>query len=188
MGSGRRINFVFACVLAFMPSVLGASASGCHRDDASDEVAPTPSAALQPAPVDHLAPGELVEGPEKIFGVALPRELALQRQFVDVGYAAGEPPQVAVAKYFSTRVEGGKVTTGDRGAVFEAVHTTADANRTLRIEVATANDGPFAGRGSRVTIRDITAVKQPDLPDEAARWRAAGLNPNGTLADPQHLK
>jgi hypothetical protein len=130
----------------------------------------------------------LVEGTEKIFAVALPRELTLERQFVDVGYASGEPGQAAVAKYFSTRVQGGKVTTGDRGAVFDSVHAASDPNRVLRIEVATATDGQFSGRGSRVTIRDVTAPKLPDQPDEEARWKAAGLKPDGTLLDPQHLK
>jgi hypothetical protein len=191
MGSRRRIikpNLrVIRVVLA--GALACAFSIGCHKDETTDESDPTPIAAsASVAPIDHLAPGELVEGPEKIFGVPLPRELPLERQFVDVGYASGEPPQTAVAKFFSTRVEGGKVTTGDRGSIFESVHTTADANRVLRIEVATANDGPFAGRGSRVTIRDITAPKLPDQPDEESRWKAAGLKPDGTLLDPQHLK
>ncbi len=183
MGSRRRISLSWFGSALF----LGVLAIGCHHDETTEETAPltVPSA---PAPVDHLAPGELVEGPQKIFGVAIPRELAIERQFVDVGYASGEPPQAAVASYFSTRVQGGKVTTGDRGAIFDAVHTAADPKRTLRIEVATANDGPYAGRGSHVTIRDITAVPQPDLPDEDARWKAAGLKPDGTLLDPEHQK
>ncbi|MEO7112905.1 MAG: hypothetical protein ABI183_20855 [Polyangiaceae bacterium] len=167
---------------------LGVGVNGCHKDEASDDLAPTPNAIASVAPVDHLAPGELVEGSEKMFGVPLPRELVVERQFVDVGYASGEPGRAAVARYFSTRVQGGKVTTGDRGAIFDSVHAAADPNRLLRIEVTTANDGPFAGRGSQVTIRDITAPKLPDEPNEEARWKAAGLKPDGTLLDPQHLK
>jgi hypothetical protein len=199
MGSRRRITvsrFSSAALRVAMASALacafagalGVGMIGCHKDEASDDLAPTPNASASTAPVDHLAPGELVEGPEKMFGVALPRELVVERQFVDVGYASGEPGQAAVANYFSTRVQGGKVTTGDRGAIFDSVHAAADPNRLLRIEVKTANDGPFAGRGSHVTIRDITAPKLPDEPNEEARWKAAGLKPDGTLLDPQHLK
>lgn len=184
------MNFSFArfCVIAGAPCFFGVSAIGCHHDEVTDQPQPTALASASATPVDHLAPGELVEGPEKMFGIAMPRELAIERQFVDVGYASGEPPQAAVATYFSTRVQGGKVTTGDRGAIFDSVHTAADANRVLHIEVATANDGPYAGRGSHVTIRDITPVNLPDLPDEEARWKAAGLKKDGTLLDPQHLK
>jgi hypothetical protein len=161
---------------------------GCHKDETNDEVTTPPAAIESAAPVDHLAAGELVEGTEKIFGVVLPRELVLERQFVDVGYASGEPGQAAVASYFSTRVQGGKVKTGDRGAMFDSVHTAADPNRILRIEIATASDGQFAGRGSRVTIRDITPPQLPEQPNEEARWKAAGLKPDGTLLDPQHAK
>lgn len=192
MGSRRRINesrfrsVTTACAISCVFFVTGV---GCHKDETSDEVGTTtPAAGDSSAPVDHLAPGELVEGTEKIFGVLLPRELVLERQFVDVGYASGEPGQAAVATYFSTRVQGGKVKTGDRGAIFDSVHTAADPNRILRIEIATASDGQFSGRGSRVTIRDITPPKLPDQPDEEARWKAAGLKPDGTLLDPQHAK
>lgn len=203
MGSRRRVSVSYfsshvsrvaifhakrgALSFAFL-TALGFGAVGCHKDESSDEGAPTANASASVTPVDHLAPGELVEGTEKMFGVTLPRELVAERQFVDVGYASGEPGQAAVATYFSTRVQGGKVTTGDRGAIFDSVHAAADANRVLRIEVKTATDGPFAGRGSQVTIRDITAPKLPDEPNEDARWKAAGLKPDGTLLDPQHLK
>ena len=159
---------------------------GCHHDEAdSGSTATAPSASAKP--VDHLAPGELLEGPEKAFGIALPKDVAVEKRFVDVVYAMGSPPPQAVAKYFSARVEGGKVTTGDRGTTFDGVHAPGNTNVTLRVEVATATDGLYAGRGSRVTVRDITAPKQPDLPDEAARWNAAGLTPDGKLADPKHM-
>jgi hypothetical protein len=191
MGSGRRIiaaRFAASTTSCALACAIGAFVVGCHKDQQSDDLAGAASSAASTAPVDHLAPGELVEGTEKIFSVPLPRELGVERKFADVGYASGEPGQAAVASYFSTRVQGGKVTTGDRGAVFDAVHTTTEPNRVLRIEVATASDGPFAGRGSHVTIRDITAPKLPDQPNEEARWKAAGLKPDGTLLDPQHLK
>jgi len=196
MGSRRRIVLSPACVLGAlsvtaahlaMVAMVAVTAMGCHHDETLEDPA-APSTTAPPIPVDHLAPGELIEGTEKTFGIVLPRQLSLERQFVDVSYASGDPPQSAVATYFSTRVTGGKVTTGDRGAIFEGVHTTAEPARALRIEVATASDGPFAGRGSRVTIRDITAPQLPEQPDEAARWKAAGLKPDGTLADPQHAK
>jgi hypothetical protein len=41
--------------------------------------------------------------------------------------------------------------------------------------------------GSRVEIRDESPVPAANLPDERARWRQAGLTPDGHLADPTHL-
>ncbi len=174
--NARHVCALALCVLAV----------ACHKDDA-DSASATGATTASVKPVDHLAPGELLEGPEKAFGVALPKEMAVERRFVDVVYAAGSPPPSAVAKYFSSRVEGGKVTTGDRGTTFDGVHAPGNANVTLRVEVATSTDGPFAGRGSHVTLRDITAPKPADLPDESARWNAAGLTPDGKVADPKHL-
>lgn len=175
MGLHRRIGFAaIACLVVL----------GCHRDETDTG---TPVGSVSAKPVDHLAPGELLEGPEKAFGLALPKDVTVEKRFVDVVYAMGSPAPEAVAKYFSTRVEGGKVTTGDRGTTFDGVHAAGNAAVTLRVEVATSTDGPFAGRGTRVTVRDITAPKQPDLPDESARWNAAGLTPDGQLVDPKHL-
>lgn len=179
MGSDRRIALAFVALAAL---------AACHRDDDPHDQAPAPTAAPSLAPVDHLAPGELLEGKEGAFGVMLPRGMTIERQFVDVAYAYGEPSEAAVAKYFSTRVQGGKVTTGDGAATFDGVHTAAAPDTPLRIEVAVANDGPLAGRGSKVTIRNVTAPKQPDLPTEADRWKAAGLTPDGKLLDPTHAK
>jgi len=44
------------------------------------------------------------------------------------------------------------------------------------------------GVGTKMQVRDVTPVPPPDLPDQAARLKAAGLTPDGRLADPQHLQ
>lgn len=177
----RVVNAAIAVVCAALVAL-----AGCHRGESETSSGPTASASVKP--VDHLAPGELLESKEKAFGIPLPRGIAIEKQFVDVVYASGDASQEAVAKYFAARVTGGQVTSGARGTVFEGVHAPANEALLLRIEVATDNEGPLAGRGTRVTMRDITAPKQPELPDEAARWRAAGLTPDGKLADPSHMK
>ena len=177
MGLDRRV-----IALLIATGALGA----CHRDQ--DDVTPTPTATPSVAPVDHLAPGELLEGKESAFGVVLPREMSIARQFVDVAYAEGAPNEDAVSKYFSTRLQGGKVTTAEGTATFDGVHVASAPDVPLRIDVAVANDGPLAGRGTKVTIRNLTAPKQPDLPSEEDRWKAAGLTPDGKLLDPTHAK
>ena len=178
MGRNRRISARFSRACSRSRAT---ATKGIRVDDGG-------TASASAKPVDHLAPGELLEGREKAFGVALPKGVAVEKRLVDVVYAMGSPPSAAVAKFFSTRVEGGKVTTGDRGTTFDGVHAPGNTNVTLRVEVATATDGPFAGRGSRPSRSETSPrPKQPDLPDESARWNAAGLTPDGKLADPKHM-
>jgi hypothetical protein len=133
------------------------------------------------APLDHLAPGELLEGAEHAFGVVLPRNVAIRGAFVDVVYASGSGSVEDVARYFRARLRGGSVREGPLASTFE--HVTAPGRPEVDLQVRV-----MADRGqTSVEIRDTTAAPVPVLPDEASRWKQVGLTPSGRLADPTHL-
>jgi hypothetical protein len=41
---------------------------------------------------------------------------------------------------------------------------------------------------AEITMRDVTPAPAAHLPDENARWAAAGLKPNGQPLDPSRLQ
>jgi hypothetical protein len=130
---------------------------------------------------DQLAPGELLEGGKKAFGVVLPRDLRVDGSFDDVLYASGERLTVhQLASYFQARLTGGGLREGPDAATFEHVHA-ADTERDLLVAITRV------GSGARVEVRDTTPPPLPALPNESARWRHVGLTPDGKLADPTHL-
>jgi hypothetical protein len=178
------------------PGLLAAAAIGwallpaCRRAPPPDERAKAPASTtavasqagdLPPSPPDHLSPGELVEGPAQAFGLALPKVIHVEATFVDVVYADAPASVHALAAYFQRRLEDGSAHEGPSAATFEHVHVRGKAGRELTIRVAAG-----AG-GSIVEIRDSTPPKATNLPDEPARWRHAGMTPNGRLLDPTHL-
>jgi hypothetical protein len=132
-------------------------------------------------PVDHLAPGELVEGTEQAFGVKLPRGMHIEAAFVDVVYAQGPALLHPAVEYFRARLRDGGLHEGERAAMFEHVHVPGKpgVELSLRVEPATG--------GLRVVLRDTTPAVLPVLPDDGARRRAVGLTPEGRLLDPTHL-
>ena len=167
LGAGALLLGAFACKREEELPVLPA---------ASDSVAPVPP------PVDHLAPGELLEGSEKAFDLWLPRGMHVDGAFVDVVYASGTVPSDGLANYVRARVRDGKVITGATGTVFDRVRLPAAPDVELAIYV---RPSPL---GSSIEIRNVTPVRSPDLPDENERWKAAGLKPGGGVLDPTHLQ
>jgi hypothetical protein len=154
----------------------------CKRDE-DLPVMPAESASAAPTlPVDHLAPGELLEGSEKAFALWLPRGMHVDGTFVDVVYASGTVPSDALANYVRAHVRDGKVVTGATGTVFDRVRIPAAPDVELAIYVRPAP------QGSSIEIRNVTPTKSPDLPDENERWKAAGLKPGGGVLDPTHLQ
>lgn len=136
------------------------------------------------APVDHLAPGELVEGQEKVFALAIPRLMRIDRTFEDVAYVSGPVAPEPVGKYIEARVRDGSVKDTAEGRVFEGVRVAGE-RRLLRILV----ERNPVGAGTRVEIRDITPPPPIDpAPDEEGRWRAVGLKPNGEPLDRTQLR
>jgi len=164
---------------------LTAAVGACHRSAAQDRpstASAAPSAAPAPStPVDHLAPGELVEGGQRAFGLTLPRDLRIEEAFADVVYASGRVPVHALVQYFHARLQEGGVREGERSATFDHVKVRGKPGLELAIHIM-AEPG-----GTRVEIRDTTKPPAPDLPDQVSRWKQVGLTPDGRLADPTHL-
>jgi hypothetical protein len=150
-------------------------------DDSPGMPQPVASAETVPVPVDHLAPGELVEGTEQAFGVKLPRGMRVKAAFIDVVYAQGPVLLHPAVAYFRARLRDGGLHEGDEAATFEHVHVPGKPGIELNVRVE-----PAPG-GLRVVMRDTTPAPLPALPDDAARRRAVGLTPDGRLLNPTHL-
>ena len=159
---------------------------GCGRSpsDGTPTGAPQGSVGLAPLqpPVDHLAPGELLEGPDHAFGIALPRGLKIDATFATVVYASGALAVDPLVHYFQGHVQDGDLRQGPTSATFNNVRALGGNGPPLAIHVV------FVRERVDVEISDETPPVLPQLPDEAARWKRVGLTPDGRLADPTHLE
>jgi hypothetical protein len=173
-------------------AALGMAAAGllacsaCSKPSAPDPTGPGPSPVLAPLasapPADHLGPDELIEGPDRAFGVALPRGLTVEQRFPDVVYASGPMTVHALVLFFRPRLTGGALRESATVATFE--HARAPGmgpNTDLTIHLAVT-----LGK-TRVDISSMIYPPAPALPDEAARWKQVGLTPEGKILDPTHL-
>jgi len=147
------------------------------------------SASAGSVPVDHLAPGELLEGKAKVFGLVLPRVMRIDAAFGDVVYASGQVPPDSVAKYVRARVREGKMIEGDFAhygtTTFEHVKIPEMPDKDFAIIIRPAAEGVGI---TKLEVRDVTAPQAPALPSDDARWKNAGLGPNGRILDPTHLQ
>ena len=174
-------------VLAASLVIAAASAAGvggCKRPT-EEAPAPVPVAESTPsasAPLDHLAPDELLEGDRTVFQLRLPRDLNVDGNFADVAYASGEVAIHPLVKYFRARLAEGSLREGDDAATFEHVQVAGKGTDELSVHITRS-----FGR-TRVEIRNTTPKEQPNLPDDAARWRQAGLTPQGRVLDPKHFE
>jgi hypothetical protein len=166
--------------------VLLLLAAGCEKHAPAPSQAPAPEApaASTPSavPADHLAPDELLPGDKTAFGVVLPRVLRVEGAFADVVFASGQVAVRPLATYFRGRLAEGSLRVGDEAATFEHVHAPSRPDVELSVHIRVA--GPY----TRVEVRDTTQKPRPGLPDDPARWRSAGLTPNGKLVDPLHME
>jgi hypothetical protein len=140
-------------------------------------------------PVDHLAPKELLEGDAKAFGITLPRGVRVDQSFADVVFASGAVDTEATVQYVRARVREGKMIrpdfAGDGKTTFDHVKVPAMPDKQLVVSV---KPGKGAVGMTQIEVRDVTPTKAPELPDEAARWRNAGLTPEGRVIDPTKLQ
>lgn len=166
-----------------------ALAGACKQHDEVSVVTPIAPKASATVPIDHLASGELLEGTEKAFGLPLPRGMKVEAAFGDVVYATGQLPSESVAKYVRVRVREGKMIEGDYAhygtTTFEHVRIPTSPDKEFAITIRPAAEGVGV---TKVEVRDATPTQAPVLPDEAARWKNAGLTPNGRILDPTHLQ
>jgi hypothetical protein len=163
-------------------------ATACRRQTGeggsgpSSEGSRTAPIASKTTPPDQLAPGELVEGLERAFGIALPRGTEVAQSYVYLVSATVPAPVHAVAKYLSARLEGGTLREGTESATFEHVTARGKPEPELIVKITSV----FAG--SRLEIQKVTHQQVRLLPDEEARWRQVGLTPQGRVLDPSHAE
>lgn len=160
---------------------LALVAAACQSERA------TPAPPPQEAPVavvapDQARPGELAEGPDKAFGLAIPRRMHVTAQFPDAIFARGPLDLTSVVRYVRERVVAGKVDAWAIKTVFDEASVKDAPQRVLQIEVL--SDGPQ----TELVVRDKTRPPAEEGLSQEERWRAHGLRPDGTLIDPTHLE
>lgn len=152
---------------------------GCAKKEDPVVSRPVVDAGARVKPVDHLAPGELVEGTDKAFGLVLPKVMKVERSFDDVVFAIGLAPVDSLSKYVESHVREGTIKDTPDGRVFDKVKVPGET-KLLRVVISP----PPLGGGTRLQVRDVTPPPPNDtLPDEEARWRAVGMKPNGEPLD-----
>jgi hypothetical protein len=129
-----------------------------------------------------LAPDELLEGTDTVYALRLPRGVKTRFWFGNTAWAEGPVPLDKATAYVRARVRDGRVLVANDAATFEEVRVPTEPTRYLRIRL-TRNEA-----GTRFELHDATVPPAPDLPDEAARWRAMGLSPEGRPLHPERLE
>jgi len=172
-GVGGRSPLALLACAALSLSCKGNSK---HPPEATSASARAPS-------VDELSPGELAEGEQRAFGLAIPRRMRVSATFPDAVFAVGALRPEDVSNYVRQRVVSEGVETGPSKTVFtKAKLKGAESERTMRIEVV-LKDG-----ATELVVRDQTPPPvEPGLsPDE--RMRKKGLLPDGTPIDKTRLE
>ena len=179
MGAGQLAAAVATIILL----------AACGRATTTNEPAggattPTPVQVAAPSavPVDHLAPGELLEGTQQAFGVVLPRDVRIDRNEPGTVYASALVGVHPLVKYLRTRLLDSHLVEGDTFATFDHVKLHDKPGALYHIDITATPPS-----GARLEWDDVTPQPAPSLPDEAARWRQVGLTPQGKVLDPTHL-
>jgi hypothetical protein len=147
------------------------------EDHAQPPELPTGTAVV----VDRTLPGELAEGSDVAFGLALPRILRVKGRFEGVVYAEGAVSREQVANFVRQRVTADKVETGPAKTVFSRVTVRGHPGPILAVAVTSV------GGTAELEVRDVTPKKVEDVATPDDRWRKLGLNPDGSPLDPTHL-
>lgn len=166
-----------------MPCVLSVAfgASACR--DAPAPTTRTVTSALAassaaPVPADHLLPGELPEGKEIAYGLALPRGFVVDQRFEDAVHASGNGSPEHVSAFVRRRIQVSTVEVGPARTIFAAARSKTGVPITVEI----------TDRDNRVelVVRDLTPPPVVPGLSEEERWRRAGLRPNGQPLDPNN--
>ena len=168
----RRLEPLTRASLAAL-TLACAGALGCSK---SEPPPPTVTTALPARPVDHLAPGELIDGEAQAFGLSLPRGLSIVGGISGQITGETEAPPEHVSNYFRARVADGKITVGTTSTMFARVRAKANPSRELDIRVEQTPNG------SRVDIMDVTRPAGPAPTSAAAALKEVGLDPAGRPA------
>ncbi len=179
VAAGAALAVGVACTLAVgcrkAPPEGSSSTTGPGGPPATAQVATA-------TPLDHLAPGELVEGTEEAFGLPLPRGVHVESSDKGDVRAVGLVTLHAFAKYLRTHVQESDLDEGDQYADLHKVKIRGKPGSLYEMHLT-----PAGFRGTMLLVQDVTPPPMPDLPNEAERWKAVGLTPNGKVLDPTHL-
>jgi hypothetical protein len=135
-------------------------------------------------PRDHLAPGELAEGPDKALSLPLPRVARVTRSYRDEVHVSSSAAPEEVANFVAARVKSGKRIVGTTTTTFEDVVVPASPKTHLSIEIRAG--APGEGRSTMI-VRDVTVGPPAAIPTDEA-WKKAGMTPDGRLIDPKHTQ
>jgi hypothetical protein len=155
--------------------------AACRREQAAPAPPPDAASIAVVAP-DQARPDELAEGPDKAFGLPIPRRMKVTAQFPDAVFARGPLELTSVTRYVRERVVAEKVETWAVKTVFNEASVKDAPQRLLQIEVLSD------GSQIELVVRDRTRPPAEEGLSQEERWRAHGLRPDGTLIDPTHLE
>jgi hypothetical protein len=177
MGTGRRL------IVPVLMSLALFGAPACKRKEEAPPPPPAPSAA---STADHLANGEIAEGRERAYTLALPLHSTIKARFAGSIHVASSHTPEELAKFVRARVKDGKSSSSANESVFDQVVAIKDPSKTLTIHVRSAANA--ADYRSQMVINDVTPTpEEPGLTD-ADRWKKAGMSPDGKLLDRKHLQ
>jgi hypothetical protein len=165
--------------------VVVANAVACKsKTEAPLAAAPAGTTSASAVPADHLAVDEVAEGTIDALGLRLPRGYVVTARYPDEVKAAGPLKAKVLARYVEERVRDGTVDTRNGEYLFDRVRIRDNPLRDLAVRIDYAPEGG----GARIQVRDLTIPTPPDLPNDEARFRAAGFRRDGQLLDPQHTE
>jgi hypothetical protein len=167
-----------------------AALAGCGKRTADDQgpvVRGQPSAAPPITPrIDHLAPGEMLEGKVNAFALKLPRDYNRTVSVRRTVSAEGPGKPEDVTNYIRARVRSGDVHVGASSTRFVNVRVPEEPERMLNIAV----EPDFRPGRVRVIVEDVTPLPEPppDQRDPVSRMKSVGLTMDGKPIDPKRFE
>lgn len=143
---------------------------------------PPPEPAGASVEPDRLPPGQLLEGDEKVFDLALPVGSTIEAVFQGSASVFGSYAPEDLAAYLKPRLRSSHVEMAGDKIVFPKAEVRGREGRIFRVEI-----GSFRG-GTQLRLRDITPARaEPGLTEEE-RWRQVGMTPDGRLIDQNSME
>jgi hypothetical protein len=171
---------------AVFGAALCVALSGCRSSDHTQQrVAARASgaAASREQALDRLEPGELTAGKLAVFGFLVPRQMTMERRFLDEAHLSGTVSAPALAVYVRKQVTATHIEMTGSRTIFEQARINAgDPQRVYRIEIVPS------GTRTALVVRDVTPPPTVQGLSEEERWKRAGMTPDGKLADPKSLE
>lgn len=142
-----------------------------------------PSAAPR---IDHLAPGEMLEGKVTAYALKLPRDYSRTVSVRRTVSAEGPGKPEDVTNYIRARVRSGDVHVGAASTRFVGVRVPEEPERVLNIAV----EPDFRPGRVRLIVEDVTPVPEPppDQRDPVSRMKSVGLTLEGKPIDPKRFE